>query len=369
MRRALVAVAAVVVCTLGVAAPAGAADQPWRDPSRPPATRAQLLLDALTFDQKVSIALGDYASVASFGVPGLANADGPSGIRGDGTTTFPSSQTLAATFDRSLAHAYGEAIGAEARGKAVNWWLGPAMDVARTPLAGRQSENLGEDPFLAGETAAAEVAGAKSRHVIATLKHYVANNQEFERIGFELPRGERSPGLDVLASERALQEIYEAPFKRAIREAGADAVMCSYNRLNGPQTCESGALLGDLKASGFAGFVVPDFIFAVRDGLAATLAGVDVPALPGDPTGGLRTREMFTSGQVPAARLDDIVRRTLFAMFDSGAFDDPLGPAADDVSTPEHRDLATRVSEDGMVLLSNDHRALPLGERAPARSR
>ena len=74
---------------------------------------------------------------------------------------------------------------------------------------------------------------------------------------------------------------------------------------------------------------------------------------------------MFTSGQVPAARLDDIVRRTLFAMFDSGAFDDPLGPAADDVSTPEHRDLAARVSEDGMVLLKNEHRALPLGERAP----
>src|SRR5262245_8077312 len=190
MRRALVLAA---VCTLGVAAPAGAQDEPWRDPSRPPATRAEQLLNALTFDQKVSIAMGDYAAVASFGVPALANADGPSGIRGDGTTSFPSSQTLAATFDRSLARSYGEAIGAEARGKAVNWWLGPAMDIARTPLAGRQSENLGEDPFLAGETVAAEVAGAKSRHVIATLKHYVANNNEFERIGFGLERGGRSP--------------------------------------------------------------------------------------------------------------------------------------------------------------------------------
>jgi beta-glucosidase len=364
MRRALVAVAAVVVCTLGVAAPAGAADQAWRDPSRPAATRAQLLLDSLTFDQKVSIALGDFASVASFGVPPLTNADGPSGIRMDGTTAFPSSQTLAATFDRSLAHAYGEAIGAEARGKGVNFWLGPAMDIARTPLAGRQSENLGEDPFLAGKTVAEEVKGAKSRHVIATLKHYVANNQEYERIGFGAPPtgAVRNPATNVIASRRALQEIYEAPFKRAIREAGADAVMCSYNRLNGPQTCESAALLGDLKASGFAGFVVPDFIFAVRDVLAATLAGVDLPGLAGASG---RTAEMFTSGQVPAARLDDIVRRILFAMFDSGAFDDPVGPAAANVSTPEHRDLATRVSEDGMVLLKNDHRALPLGEHAP----
>src|SRR5512144_2529368 len=103
MRRALVI---AVVVTLGVAAPAGAVDQPWRDPSRPPATRAEQLLSALTFDQKVAIALGDFAPVASFGVPALTNADGPSGIRMDGTTTFPSSQTLAATFDRSLARAY-----------------------------------------------------------------------------------------------------------------------------------------------------------------------------------------------------------------------------------------------------------------------
>ena len=196
----------------------------------------------MTLDQKVAIALGDYASLASLGVPTLPSDDGPSGIRADGTTSFPSAQTLAATFDRDLARAYGEAIGAEARGKGFNWWLGPAMDIARTPLAGRQPENLGEDPFLAGETVAQEVAGAKSRHVIATLKHYVANNAEWGRIGFNTPTG-RSGGVNAIVSERALQEIYEAPFKRAIRESAADAVMCSYNRLNGPQTCESPALL------------------------------------------------------------------------------------------------------------------------------
>jgi beta-glucosidase len=364
MRRVLVLVV-VAACTLGVVAPAAVAqDQPWRDASQPPATRADQLLRALTFDQKVAIALGDYASVAGLGVPSLTSADGPSGIRAPGTTSFPSSQTLAATFDRGLARAFGDAVGAEARGKGFNWWLGPAMDISRTPLAGRQPENLGEDPFLAGETVAEEVRGAKSRHVIATLKHYVANNQEWERIGFRLPPGGavRSNGVNVLASERAPREIYEAPFKRAIHEAGADAVMCSYNRLNGPQTCESAALLGELKASGFAGFVVPDFIFAVKDVLAATLAGVDVPALGGP---GGRTADMFTSGQVPQARLDDIVRRTLFAMFDSGAFDDPLASPAENVSTPEHRDLATRMSAAGMVLLKNDRRALPLSERAP----
>jgi beta-glucosidase len=359
MLRWVVRVALVVIVSMSVAGSAMAAGEPWRDPSQAPAQRAAELLAAMTPDQKVAMALGDYASLASLGVPTLPSDDGPSGIRAEGTTSFPSAQTLAATFDRTLARAYGEAIGAEARGKGFNWWLGPAMDIARTPLAGRQPENLGEDPFLAGETVAQEVAGAKSRHVIATLKHYVANNAEWGRIGFNTPSG-RAGNVNAIVSERALQEIYEAPFKRAIREATADAVMCSYNRLNGPQTCESPALLSDLKASGFQGFVAPDFIFAVKDPLAATLAGLDVPALGGP---GGRTAAMFTSGQVPAARLDDIVRRTLFAMFDSGAFDDPLGPAAANVSTPEHQALATKVSSSGMVLLRNAHHALPLGGR------
>jgi beta-glucosidase len=354
--------AVLVVAMWNCAVGSALADEPWRDPGQPPGQRADALLAAMTFDQRVAVALGDYASVASLGVPTLTADDGPSGIRADGTTSFPSAQTLASTFDRDLARAYGDAIAAEARGKGFNWWLGPAMDIARTPLAGRQPENLGEDPFLAGETVAQEIAAAKRRHVIATLKHYVANNQEWGRIGLRVPPAgaTRSPGVNVHVSDRALQEIYEAPFKRADREAGADAVMCSYNRLNGPQTCESSALLNDLKASGFEGFVVPDFGFAVRDPLAATLAGVDVPALGG---AGGRTAAMFTSGQVPQARLDDIVRRTLFAMFDSGAFDDPVGPAAADVTSPAHTDLATRVSTDGMVLLRNHHHALPLSTR------
>jgi beta-glucosidase len=348
---------ALVVCVVALCAAAPVAVADWHDPTEPPGQRADELLAALSFDQKVQVALGNFAAVASFGVPSLSSDDGPSGIRASGTTAFPSSQTLAATFDRSLARDYGEAIGAEARGKGFNWWLGPAMDIARTPLAGRQPENLGEDPFLAGETVAQEVTGAKSSHVIATLKHYVANNFEYGRIGFTQADGSRGGNVNAVVSELALREIYEAPFKRAIRESDADAVMCSYNRLNGPQTCESSALLSDLKGSGFHGMVVPDFLFAVKDPLAATLAGLDLPALGG---AGGRTAAMFTSGQVPAARLDDIVRRTLYAIFDSGAFDHPLGPPADVVSTPAHAALATRVSAAGMVLLKNDRRALPL---------
>ena len=148
--------------------------------------------------------------------------------------------------------------------------------------------------------------------------------------------------MNALVSERALQEIYEAPFKRAIREATADAVMCSYNRLNGPQTCESPGLLSDLQGLGLRRLRGPR-LHLRRQGPARRDARR--PRRPRASAGaGGRTAAMFTSGQVPAARLDDIVRRTLFAMFDSGAFDDPLGPAAANVSTPEHQALATQVS-------------------------
>ena len=115
------------------------------------------------------------------------------------------------------------------------------MDIARTPLAGRQPENLGEDPFLAGETVAEEVGGAKASHVIATLKHYVANNQESERIGFGLPPA-GSRAAPASTSSRPSGRCRRSTRRRssaAIRRAGVDAVMCSYNRLNGPQTARA----------------------------------------------------------------------------------------------------------------------------------
>ena len=349
---------AVVTGAMLVQASVAFADQPWLDTSQPPLERANELLAAMTFDPKVSLALNDFGSLSSLGIPQITADDGPSGIRADGTTSFPSAQTLASTFDRRLAWAYGAAIGNEARNKGFNEWLGPAMDIARTPLAGRQPENQGEDPFLAGNQVAEEVAGAKSQDVIATLKHYVGNNQEFQRFGFQTSTPTRGPAVNDIVSERALREIYEAPFQTAIKQGGADAVMCSYNRVNGQQTCESPFVLDPLKSS-FQGFVVPDFLFAVRDPLAATLAGMDMPALPGF-AGNTRTAAMFTSGQVPPARLDDIVRRVLFALFDSGAFDNPLPSPGSNVSTAAHQELATQVAQSGMVLLKNDDHALPL---------
>jgi beta-glucosidase len=356
----------LALSTPSVAAPrrhARASSQPWRDSSQPAEVRANELLAALTTNEKIQLALGNFGALGSFGVPTLTNDDGPDGVRNPGTTALPSGQDLAATFDRSLAYAYGQVAGSEARGERFSEWLGPAVDIARTPLAGRQPEAEGEDPFLSGNTSAGVVAGAKSQHIIATLKHYTAYNQDWGRIGFEIAPSPfvRGPGTNDIVSERALQEIYEAPFRTAIQQGGLDSLMCSYNQINGLPSCQNPGTLGDVKnGTGFDGFVVPDFGFAVRDPLAAALAGVDLPALPGNGSGGV-TADEFTSGQIPATRLDDIDRRILFAIFDSGLFDDPL-PAtpSTEVSTPAHQQVATNVAEAGTVLLKNDGHVLPL---------
>jgi beta-glucosidase len=374
-RRAVSALAVSVLALLIMAggAPASAqakddmpngSGQPWRNPGQPPEARANELLAALSTDQKIQLALGNFAALKSFGVPVLKADDGPDGLRNPGTTAMPSGQALAAAFDRSLASAYGQVVGSEARGEGFSEWLGPAVDIDRTPLAGRQPEAEGEDPFLAGHTAAQVISGAQSQHIISTLKHYTAYNQDWGRIGFQTPDPSvRSPGVNVAVSERALQEIYEAPFRTAVQQGHADSVMCSYNQINGLPSCQNPATLGDLKqGDGFKGFVVPDFGFAVRDPVAAALAGVDLPTLPGNSPG--LTAADFTSGKIPAARLDDIDRRILYAIFASGVFDHPL-PAkpATEVSTAQHQRVAAAVAEAGTVLLKNDHQVLPLSRQ------
>jgi beta-glucosidase len=128
--------------------------QPWRNPRQPPGVRAGELLAALSTDQKVQLALGSFAALKSFGVPALKADDGPDGVRSPGTTAMPSGQALAATFDRSLASAYGQVVGAEARGEGFNEWLGPAADIDRTLVC-------------AGPVAAASPAGRLSRSALA----------------------------------------------------------------------------------------------------------------------------------------------------------------------------------------------------------
>jgi beta-glucosidase len=322
--------------------------------------RADQLLAKMTFEEKVAVGLGDFEAVAHLGVPPLRYTDGPNGIRGpDNVTAFPASLALAATFDEGLAAAYGTAVASEARDTGSNVLLGPAVDIARVPQGGRLLEALGEDPCLAGRLAVAEVRAIQASHVVAMVKHFVGNNAETGRTGYATRSG-RTPAINTVVGERALRELYYPPFKAVVQRGRAGSVMGSYNRLNGIYACQNPRILRTLKEDwGWDGFVAPDFNHAVRDPVAAANAGLDIPGL--NVTEG-RTGEAFTSGRIPAERLDEIVRRTLFAIFDAGLDQHPVPddrrPAL--ASTPEHVALATRIATDGLVLLTNRDGLLPL---------
>jgi beta-glucosidase len=320
--------------------------------------RAAGIIAKMSLEDKVALACGDFAAVAHLGLPALSFTDGGNGVRvADDATAFPACLSLAASFSERLACRFGSAVGREARSAGHNVLLGPALDIARTPLAGRLPEAFGEDPYLTGVLGAAYVRGVQE-NVVAMVKHFVVNNFETGRTGAGAPASERGPAVDVHVSRRALEEIYFPPFKRALVDAGAGSVMGSYNQVNGCYACQHPELLGIVKDQwGWAGFVAPDFMFAVRDPLAAARAGLDLPGL--DDAEGRRPDD-FTSGRVSRDRLDDVVSRMVGTMVTHDLLDRPAavpGPPA-----AEHLELAAEAAVAGSVLLVNRAGALPLGE-------
>jgi len=321
------------------------------------ADRAAGIIAKMSLDDKAALACGDFAAVAHLGLPALSFTDGGNGVRvADDATAFPVCLSLAASFDEQLACRFGSAVGREARSAGHNVLLGPALDIARTPLAGRLPEAFGEDPYLTGILGAAYVRGVQE-NVVAMVKHFVVNNFETGRTGAGAPPSERGPAVDVHVSRRALEEIYFPPFKRALTDAHAGSVMGSYNQVNGCYASQHPELLGIVKDQwGWAGFVAPDFMFAVRDPLAAARAGLDLPGL--DDAEGRRPQD-FTSGRVSRDRLDDVVRRMVGTMVTHDLLDRPgavPGPPA-----PGHLALAAEAAVAGSVLLVNRAGALPLG--------
>ena len=316
------------------------------------------IIAKMSMEDKVALACGDFAAVAHLGLPALSFTDGGNGVRVAGdATAFPVCLSLAASFDEELAYRFGSAVGEETRSAGHNVLLGPALDIARTPLAGRQPEAFGEDPYLTGALGVAYVRGVQ-RNVVAMVKHFVVNNFEAGRTGAGWPPPDRGPAVDVRVSRRALEEIYFPPFRRALTDAGAGSVMGSYNQVNGCYACQHPELMATLKDQwGWAGFVAPDFMFAVRDPLAAARAGLDLPGLD---TAEGRTPEDFTSGRVSPDRLDDVVTRMVATMVRH----DLLGRPAVTPGPPAagHLELAAEAAVAGSVLLVNRAGALPLGD-------
>ena len=330
-----------------------------KTPGSPPASdaakvRVDDLLKTFRTDDKLRLVHGIEGSYvgnvpAVAGLPALTLHDGPAGVaRFDDVTAFPSPITVAASWDRDLAYRWGAAMAAEERGKGVMIQLGPMMNLARAPAAGRNFESFGEDPFLSAVLAAADVTGIQSQKVVATAKHFIGNEQETHRLD-----------ADSRIDERTLHEIYYPPFEAAV-SAGAGAVMCSYNRINGLYACENPATLADLKVGlGFTGFVMSDW-GATHSTANAANAGLDME-MPASDFFGSALAAAIESGAVPQARLDGMVTRILGALTRVGVLDDPpTGNPSLVVTSPEHDALAKEAATAGITLLKNKGAALPL---------
>ena len=309
----------------------------------------------MTLEEKIAYVGGDRSfyirAVPRLGIPEIKMADGPAGCRNWGpSTAYPAAIGLAATFDRELAERVGVALGRDCRARGVHVLLAPGVNIQRSPLNGRNFEYLGEDPFLAGTTAAALVRGVQREGVLATVKHFAANNQEWDR-------NHVSSEVD----ERTLREIYFPAFERVVREGHVGAVMSAYNLLGGTYCTHDAWLLRDvLKGEwGFTGFVMSDW-GAAHDPLATANGGCDLEMPAGEQMSPAALLPLIAQRKVEVATLDDKVRRILATLVAAGFLD--RKQQRDDVprDDPSSAEVALLAARRSLVLLKNTGALLPL---------
>jgi beta-glucosidase len=308
----------------------------------------------MTLEEKAALCTGatwwTTTPIDRLGVPEMIMSDGPHGLRrmpdtysNAGTslpaTGFPTASCLGSTWNVDLIRKMGEALGEECIALNVDVLLGPGVNMKRSPLCGRNFEYFSEDPYLAGELAASLINGMQSQGVGASLKHYAANNQEFQRFS-----------ISSEVDERTLREIYLAAFEKAVKQARPWTVMCSYNKLNGVHTSEHYHLLTEILKNewGFEGLVVSDW-GAVHDRVAALKGGLDLE-MPGPQDERVKAVvEAVRSGELDEAVLDESVRRILSIVFKT-----KQTPKKGKFDVSAHHELAHQIANEGMVLLKNN---------------
>lgn len=341
------------------AAPASTSGRPWLNPNQSPQRRAHELLAAMSLADKVHMLHGvstDQSPVPTdgyipaiprLGVPPITMSDGPAGIRnGQRATELPAPIALSASWNTHLAKAYGTVIGRDARALGQDQVFAPAMNIDRDPRDGRNFEYFSEDPLLSGYLGGAETRGIQSQNVIATLKHYVANNSETQR-GF----------MSADVSDRALHEIYEKNFGIAVSFGHPGSAMCSYNQINSVYACSNPYTLGDLRhVFGFNGYVVSDYPATHRTTDLAAGLNVELPKAIHFTLA--KIRQALAAHQITRGQIDRRVYHTLKVLFRFGIFDRALTTS----QVPEQKDNleARRVEEQGAVLLKNANAQLPL---------
>jgi beta-glucosidase len=381
--------AAVAICcgsalATEAGAPAAPASQPWMNAQLGAAERAGLAVGAMTLDEKLKLVYGYLGAdmdakktkrpaeahkqsagfiygVPRLGIPHLWEADAGVGVASQAGpdarpgTALPSGLNTAATWDLQTAYEGGAMIGAEARAYGFNVMLAGGVNLMREPRNGRNFEYGGEDPLLAGKMVGAQIKGIQSNRIVSTLKHFALNDQESGRTTLNVKIDDRSARMsDLLALQIANED------------GNPGSVMCSYNRVNGVHACESSYLLTEVLKQdwGFKGWVMSDW-GAVHSTAPAANAGLDQQSgMPFDLSDyfGPPLKEAVLNGWVPQARLDDMARRILHAMFEHGVVDHPVTPAAHTIDFKAHGAVSKKDAQEGMVLLKNSAGVLPLNK-------
>jgi beta-glucosidase len=317
--------------------------------------KAQAMLSKMTLEQKIKL-LGGVDSMftqaePAINLPRFKMSDASVGIRTWGPTmAYAGGVGLAATWDRDFARSLGEAIGRDARARNVNFLLGPGVNIARSPVNGRNFEYLSEDPFLNAEMVVPYIEGVQSQGVIATVKHYALNNSEFDR-----------HNIDAQIDERTLREIYLPAFEAAVKKAHVDSVMNSYNLVNGVHATQNEFLnLKVLKGEWeFKGILMSDWV-ATYDGVAAANNGLDLEM----PSAAFMTEKTLAQavkdGKVKESTIDDKILRLLRTELRYGFTDRPQFAPSYATYSMKGREVALEGARESLTLLKNQGNILPL---------
>lgn len=312
------------------------------------------MLKQLTLEEKIDLLGGvnDFyiRAIPRIGLPRLKMADGPLGVRNYGPATVFGGMALAASWDPEVARAIGAAIGQDARARGVHFMLGPGVNIYRAPMCGRNFEYFGEDPFLAAKTAVGYIEGMQGQGVSATIKHFIGNNQEYDR-----------HNMDSVIDERTMREIYLPTFEAAVKEAHVGSIMDSYNLTNGQHMTQNGYLNNDVakKEWGFSGILMSDWT-STYDAVAVANGGVDLEMPSGKFMNRTNLLPAIQAGKVSVATIDDKVRRILRTAIRFGWLDRDQMDSSIPLLNAEGREATLAAARASMVLLKNEGNVLPL---------
>lgn len=320
--------------------------------------RAAELVSRMTLEEKCLYIAGARSfythAIPRLGIPEIRMADGPQGVRNNTVSTlYPCGILTASTWNRELVHRLGVSLGQDSKARGVSILLGPGVNIYRAPLCGRNYEYFGEDPYLAGETGVQYILGVQEEGVMATVKHFAANNQE---------RSRHRMSSDV--DERTLQEIYFPAFRKAVQEACVGAVMDSYNLVNSVHSTQNAWMNIDVLRDqwGFEGIVMSDWT-SVYSTLGAAVGGLDMECPKGVYFTPAKIIPLIENGVISEEVIDEKVQHILQTFIAFGFFDTPRKDSSIPEDNPASRQTALDLAREGIVLLKNDG-ALPLAKKS-----